>query len=92
MIGLYVLFPSGVTKKYVDTFWGTNNYNENRWRCSLYRRRRSATWRRAWVPCLMCRTVRALGSDGPRVRRGGEVHRRCLHLAPERDPVGEERS
>ena len=32
------------------------------------------------------------GPDGPRVRRGGEVRRRRLDLAPVRDPVGEERS
>jgi hypothetical protein len=32
------------------------------------------------------------GADGPRVRRGGEGHRRRLDLAPGRDPVGEERS
>jgi hypothetical protein len=30
--------------------------------------------------------------DGPRVRRGGEGHRRRLDLAPERDPVEDERS
>jgi hypothetical protein len=53
---------------------------------------RSATWHRARVPCLTCRTVRALGSDGPHVRRGGGVHRRRLDLALGRDPVGEERS
>jgi hypothetical protein len=38
------------------------------------------------------RTVRALGPDGPRVRRGGGSRRRRLDLAPGRDPVGEERS
>jgi hypothetical protein len=53
---------------------------------------RSQTWRRARVPCLMCRTVRALGPDDPRVRRDGEGHRRRLDLALGRDPVGEERS
>jgi hypothetical protein len=30
--------------------------------------------------------------DGLRVPRDGRVHRRCLDLAPERDPIGEERS
>jgi hypothetical protein len=30
--------------------------------------------------------------DGPRMHRGGGVHRRRLNLAPRRDPVGEERS
>jgi hypothetical protein len=29
--------------------------------------------------------------DGPRVRRGAEVRRQRLDLAPGRDPVGEER-
>jgi hypothetical protein len=29
---------------------------------------------------------------GPRVRRGGRVRRRCLDLAPGRDPTGEEGS
>jgi hypothetical protein len=53
---------------------------------------RSATWRRGRVPCLTCRTVRALGPDGLRVRRGGGVHRWRLDLATRRDPVGEERS
>jgi hypothetical protein len=53
---------------------------------------RSATWSRARVSCLMDRTVRAYRPDSPRVRRGGEVRRRRLDLAPERDPVGDERS
>jgi hypothetical protein len=43
-------------------------------------------WRRARVPCLTCRTIRALGPDGPRVRRDGGVHRRRLDLALGRDP------
>jgi hypothetical protein len=30
------------------------------WRCPLHRRGRSATWCGARVPCLTCRTVRAL--------------------------------
>jgi hypothetical protein len=38
------------------------------------------------------RTVRALGPDGPRVRRDGGSRQRRLDLAPERNPVGEERS
>jgi hypothetical protein len=76
----------------VNTFSGAKHYNENRRRCSLHRRGRSATWRRARVPCLMCRTVRDLEPDGPRVRRGGGVHRRRLDLAPERDTNKEERS
>jgi hypothetical protein len=54
--------------------------------------RQSATWHRARVPCQTSRTVRAYRLDGLRVRRGGEVRRRHLDLAPGRDPVGEERS
>ena len=53
---------------------------------------RSATWRRGSGFLPDGRTVRALGPDGPRVRRGGEGRRRRLDLAPGRDPVGEERS
>jgi hypothetical protein len=53
---------------------------------------RSATWDRARVSRLTGQTVRAYKSDGPRVRRGGEGHRRRLDLAPGRDLVGEERS
>jgi hypothetical protein len=41
---------------------------------------------------VSCLTVRAYRLDGPRVRRGGGSRRRCLDLAPGRDPVGEERS
>jgi hypothetical protein len=76
----------------VDTFPGANHYNENRWRCSLHRCGQFAA---------RSRTVRDLAQgsgslpdvpDGPRVRRGGRVHRRRLDLAPGRDLVGEERS
>jgi hypothetical protein len=52
----------------------------------------SATWYKSWRSLPDGRTVRALGSDGPRVRRGGEGRRRRLDLAPGRDPVREERS
>jgi hypothetical protein len=52
---------------------------------------RSAAWRRARVTCLTGRTVRAYRPNGPRVCRGGGVHRRRLNLAPGRDPVREER-
>jgi hypothetical protein len=38
---------------------GTNHCVENLRRCSLHRCGRSATWRRARVPCLTDRTVRA---------------------------------
>jgi hypothetical protein len=34
---------------------------------------RSTTWRRARVPCLTCRTIRALGLDGRRVHRAAKV-------------------
>jgi hypothetical protein len=37
------------------------------------------------------RTVRALGPDGPRVRRAADDRRRRLNLGPGRDPVGEKR-
>jgi hypothetical protein len=53
---------------------------------------RSATWRRARVPCLTDRTVRAYRPDGPRVCRGSGVRRRRLNIALGRYPVGEERS
>jgi hypothetical protein len=53
---------------------------------------RSAAWCAARASLPDGRTVRALGPDGPRVRRGGGSRRRRLDLAPGRDPVGEERS
>jgi hypothetical protein len=53
---------------------------------------RSAIWGRARVFCLTAEQSATIRPDGPRVRRGGEVHRRRLDLAPRRDPVGEERS
>jgi hypothetical protein len=52
---------------------------------------RSATWRKAQVPCPTDRTVCAYRPDGPRMRRGDRVRRRRLNLAPGRDPVGQER-
>jgi hypothetical protein len=67
----------------VDTFSGINHYNENRRRCSLHRHGQSTA---------RGQTVRAYRPDGPRVRRGGEGHRRRLNLTPGRDPIGEERS
>jgi hypothetical protein len=36
------VFPSGVAKKYVGTFFGRQTLNKNRRRCSLVRRGRSA--------------------------------------------------
>jgi hypothetical protein len=95
--------PSGVTKKYVDTFLEAPITSKEPWRCSLVRRGRSAaqgrtvrdlargsgalwsgadgprhrvgrsaTWCRSSGSLPDGRTVRALGPDSPRVRRGGE--------------------
>jgi hypothetical protein len=44
------VFPSGVAKKYVDTFLGRQSLNTNQRRCSLHRGRRSAAWCDARVP------------------------------------------
>jgi hypothetical protein len=52
---------------------------------------RSVTWRRARVPFLTSRAVRAWRPDALRVHRDGGVRRRRLKLAPGMDPVGEER-
>jgi hypothetical protein len=84
--------PSGVAKKYVGTDLGANHCVENRWWCSLHRHGRSAARGR-----MVCDLVQGSGSlpnesDGPHVRRGGEVHRQRLDLTPEKDPIGEERS
>jgi hypothetical protein len=49
---------------------------------------RSATWRRAQVLYLTTGRSAPWGPDGLRVRRGGGSCRRCLDLAPGRDPVG----
>jgi hypothetical protein len=69
---------SGVAKKYVDAFPERQILNKNRRRCSLVRRGRSAAWGRTIRDLAQGsgflpdgRTVRALGPDGPRVRRGG---------------------
>jgi hypothetical protein len=92
-------FPSGVAKKCVGADPGTNHCIENRWRCSLHRRGRSAARGRTvhdlvqgWRSYLTSRTVHVCRSDGPRVRRGGGVHLQRLDLTLGRDPVGEERS
>jgi hypothetical protein len=66
--GSRCVVPSGVAKKYVDTFLGRQSLNTNQRRCSLRRGGRSTAWREARVSSV---TVRALGPDGPRVRRGG---------------------
>jgi hypothetical protein len=69
--------PSGVAKKYVGAFLGRQSLNTNQRRCSLSRGGRSAAmgWTvrglaRGLVFLPDGRTVRALGPDGPRVRRG----------------------
>jgi hypothetical protein len=85
--GSICAIPSGVAKKCVGVDPGANHCDDNRRRCSLHRHGRSIA---------RGRTVRDLaqgscslpdGSNGPRVRRGGGVRRRCLNLAPGRDPV-----
>jgi hypothetical protein len=70
--------PSGVAKKYVDTFFGCQILKKNRRRCSLVRRGRSAARGRTVRDLAQGlgflpdgRTVRALGPDSPHVRRGG---------------------
>jgi hypothetical protein len=62
----------------VDTFLERQTLNKNRRRCSLVRRGRSATKARTVRDLAQelgflpdGRTVRALGPNGPRVRRGG---------------------
>jgi hypothetical protein len=82
-MGLDVLFPCGVAKKYVDAFFGRQSLNKNQWRCSLVRRGRSVA---------KGRMVRAHRPDGPCVCRGGRNRRLRLDLAPGRDLIGEERS
>jgi hypothetical protein len=86
------VFPSGVAKKYVDTFLGHQTLNTNQRRCSLHRGGRSAAWCEARVSCLTVgrsapwgRTVRACAG-------AAEDRRWRLDLAPGRDPVGVERS
>jgi hypothetical protein len=99
MIGLYEIVPSGVVKSVLVPFSDANHYlrtgggalctgADGPWLGVG----RSTTWGRARVSCLMCRTVRALGPNGPRMRRGSGVHRQRLDVAPGRDPIGEERS
>jgi hypothetical protein len=77
--GSRCVVPSVVVKKYVDTLLGRQLLNTNQRQCSLNRGGRSVAWREARVSCLTAgrsvpwgRTVRALGPDGPRVRRGCE--------------------
>jgi hypothetical protein len=61
------IVPSGVAKKYVDTFWEAPITQKNQRRCSLVRRGRmrhragrSATWRETTVLSCQARTVRDL--------------------------------
>jgi hypothetical protein len=93
------VFPSGVAKKYVDTFWGANHSTRTSGGALCTGAdgprpgvERSAAWREARVSCLTAersvpwgRTVRACaGATEDRQRR--------LDLAPGGDTVGEERS
>jgi hypothetical protein len=60
--GSRCVVPSGVTKKYVDTFLGRQSLNTNQRRCSLHRGGRSAAWREARFSCLTAgRSARAQG-------------------------------
>jgi hypothetical protein len=68
--------------------------------------RQSLWWEPTVVLSAEARTIRGQGSDGPwpgtgvgslpnepdgpRVCRGGGIHRQRMDLAPERDPIGEE--
>jgi hypothetical protein len=98
LMSLYVL-PQRSRQKCVGAFLGANHYVRTGGGALCTDADgprpgagRSATWSGARVSCLTGRTVRAYRPDGPRVRRGGEGRRRHLDLAPERDPVMEERS
>jgi hypothetical protein len=91
--------PSGVAKKYVDTFFGRQTLNTNQRRCSLHRGGRSARRGRTVHDLVRgegsCLTARRSAPWGRTVRTyagAAEDHRRCLDLAPGRDPIGEERS
>jgi hypothetical protein len=84
--------PSGVAKKYVDTFLGRQSLNANQWRCSLHMGGRSADWHEARVPCLTAGRSAPWGRMVHACAGAVEDHRRRLDLAPGRDPVGEERS
>jgi hypothetical protein len=65
--------PSGVAKKYVDTFLEAPITQKNQRWCSLVRGGRSATWREAVVLSAQARTVRGQGPDGPRPGTGARV-------------------
>jgi hypothetical protein len=90
--------PSGVAKKYVDTFLGRQTLNTNQRRCPLHRGGRSARRGRtvrglvrgAVVLSAQGRTVRAQGPDGPQpgVRLGllpdSRTVRACAGAAEDR--------
>jgi hypothetical protein len=91
--------PSGVAKKYVDVFSERQTLNKNRRWCSLVRRGRSAARGRTVRDLAQGlgflpdgQTVRALGLDGPRVRRGGGRSPAAPGSRSREGPVGEERS
>jgi hypothetical protein len=93
--GFICVVPCGVAKKCVGAFLGANHCvrTDSGALCTgadgpRPGAGRNVTWGRARVSCLMGRTVCAYRPDGPRVRRGGEGRRRCLDLAPGRDPSG----
>jgi hypothetical protein len=71
---------------------GANHYDENQRRCSLHRSGRSAARGRMVRDLAQGSSSLSDEPDGPHVRRGGEVRRWRLDLAPGRDPIGEERS
>jgi hypothetical protein len=69
-----------------------NHCIENLRRCSLHMRGRSAARGRMVHDLAQGSGSLPDGPDGPRMRKGGGVHRQHLNLAPGRDPVREERS
>jgi hypothetical protein len=81
--------PSGVAKKYVDTFLGHQSLNTNQRRCSLRRGGRSAAWHEARVSCLMAGRSALWGRMVRACAGAAEDRRQRLDLAPGRDPVGE---
>ena len=77
-MSLDVFVPSGVAKKYVDAFLERQTLNKNRGGALCTGADgpragagRSAAWCESPSSLPDGRTVRALGPDGPRVRRGG---------------------
>jgi hypothetical protein len=85
LIGLYVLSQVESPKKCVDADQGANHCDENRCRCTLSKRGRSAARGRTVRDLAQRLAFLPDGPDGPRVRRGGGVRRHCLDLTPGRD-------